>query len=113
MKAIPSFPLQEGAQRLPSAAILVVALAAAFVLFSSPEAYAGGGGTEFNTLRTQLEEWIKGGLGKTVALAAVTIGAVFSVARSNPLPILSGIAFAIFQQYTPDIVDGILTGVVR
>lgn len=79
---------------------------------AAPDAFAGVGGAEFNTLQTQLEAWIKGGLGKTIALAAVVIGAVLSVARSNPLPILSGIAFAIFQQYTPDIIGGILTGLV-
>jgi len=100
-------PLSRGRVLFPVAAAVVAA-----VVLQAPDALAGTGGTEFNVLRVQLEGWIKGGLGKTVALAAVTIGAVLSVARSNPLPILSGIAFAIFQQYTPDIIGGILTGLI-
>lgn len=109
----PFSPSFRARPRAPFPAWLAAALlAVALSVLAGPDALAGGGGTEFATLQTQLETWIKGGLGKTIALAAVVIGAVLSVARSNPLPILSGIAFAIFEQYTPDIIGGILTGLI-
>ena len=84
--------------------------AAAFLLALSGAAHAGGGGTEFTTVVTQLQEWATGGLGQVIALAAVLVGAIVSVVRSNPLPILSGIAFAMILNFTPGIVVSLLTG---
>jgi len=37
------------------------------------------------------------------------LGAIISIARVNPIPILSWAGFAIFLQYTPTIITGILT----
>ncbi len=84
-------------------------LAVALAAFAAP-ALAGAGGTEFNPIVTELSDWAEGGLGKVISLAAVIVGAVVSVARSNPMPILSGIAFAMILNFTPDIVTGVLGG---
>ena len=75
-----------------------------------PEAAVAGDDGEFEDVITQLTEWATGGLGRVVSLAAVIVGAMFSVARSNPIPILSGIAFAMILNFTPAIVTSILTG---
>ena len=90
---------------------LCLALVAAIVLLA-PEAVFAGDDAEFEDVIEQLTAWATGGLGKVVSLAAVIVGAMFSVARSNPIPILSGIAFAMILNFTPAIVTGILTGIL-
>lgn len=75
-------------------------------------ASAGTNGAEFQALYTWLNGVVTGYGGKAAAMAAIAIGAIFSVGRSSPLPILGGIAFAIFLQYVPTIVTGILTATV-
>ena len=89
--------------------VLAVLLLAAVPLL--PEiAWAGGGtSTEFDTLVVKLQQWATGGLGRSISLAAVIVGAMVSVVRSNPMPILSGIAFAIILNFTPGIITGLLS----
>ena len=72
-----------------------------------------GAGTEFNQLVTRLQQWAVGGLGRAISLAAVIVGAIGSVIRSNPLPILSGIAFAVILNVTPGIITSLLTGTIK
>lgn len=76
------------------------------------QAWAVNTGDDFEDVVTELTGWIQGGLGVTISLAAVIVGALMSIVRSNPLPILSGIAFAMILNFTPTIIDGILTGTV-
>lgn len=75
-------------------------------------ASAGTNGAEFQALYTWLNGVVTGYGGKAAAMASIGIGAIFSVGRSSPLPILGGVAFAIFLQYVPTIVTGILTATV-
>jgi len=75
-------------------------------------ALAGTTGTEFQALYTWVNDVVTGYFGRAVAVAAVGLGAVISIARVNPVPILSGAGFAIFLQYTPTIITGILTATV-
>ena len=69
-------------------------------------------GTEFQALYTWVNDVVTGYFGRAVAVAAVGLGAILSIARVNPVPILSGAGFAIFLQYTPTIITGILTATV-
>lgn len=75
-------------------------------------AYAGTTGSEFQALYTWLNGVVTGYGGKAAAMASVGIGALFSIGRSSPIPILGGVGFAIFLQYVPTIVTGILTATV-
>ena len=75
-------------------------------------AVAGTTGTEFQALYTWVNDVVTGYFGRAVAVAAVGLGAILSIARVNPVPILSGAGFAIFLQYTPTIITGILTATV-
>ncbi len=75
-------------------------------------AFAGTTGTEFQALYTWVNDVVTGYFGRAVAVAAVGLGAILSIARVNPVPILSGAGFAIFLQYTPTIITGILTATV-
>ena len=88
----------------------VVAAVALFLLAGG--ALAGTTGTEFQALYTWVNDVVTGYFGRAVAVAAVGLGAILSIARVNPVPILSGAGLAIFLQYTPTIITGILTATV-
>ena len=88
----------------------IILIAAMLVISSS--AFSGTTGTEFLALYTWINGVVTGYLGRAIAMASVAIGALMSVARSNPIPILAGIGFAIFLQYTPTIITGILTATI-
>ena len=96
----------------PTMLFTCLALACVLAMLVSPHALAGGSGTEFNAVVTQLQGWATGGLGRAISLAAVIVGAIISVVRSNPMPILSGIAFAMILNFTPGIVVNLLSGLI-
>jgi len=75
-------------------------------------AYAGTTGAEFLTFYNWINGIVTGYFGRAIAIASVAIGALLSVAKSNPIPILAGIAFAVFLSYTPTIINGILTATI-
>jgi conjugal transfer pilus assembly protein TraA len=82
------------------------------LLTAATGALAGNTGTEFQSLYTWLTGMVQGYFGKAAAIAAIGLGALFSLARLNPMPILSGVAFAVFLQYAPTIATGILTATI-
>ncbi len=82
------------------------------MLFATPMAFAGNTGNEFNSFYTYLLGLAQGFLGKAIAIAAMIVGALLSLAKGNPMPVLVGIGFAIFLQYGPTVVTGILTATV-
>ncbi len=88
------------------------ALLALVLLGAATGALAGTTGTEFQSLYTWLTGMVQGYFGKAAAVAAIGLGALFSLARLNPIAILSGIGFAVFLQYAPTIASGILTATI-
>ena len=82
------------------------------LLGAATGALAGTTGTEFQSLYTWLTGMVQGYFGKAAAVAAIGLGALFSLARLNPIAILSGIGFAVFLQYAPTIASGILTATI-
>ena len=84
-------------------------LVALTISLAASQAMAGVTGTEFQALYTWINGVVTGYFGKAVAVAAVGIGSLISMARINPIPILAGAGFAVFLQYTPTIVTGIMT----
>ncbi len=82
------------------------------LLTTATAALAGTTGTEFQSLYNWLTGMVQGYFGKATAIAAIGLGALFSLARLNPMPILSGVAFAVFLQYAPTISTGILTATI-
>ncbi|WP_285615969.1 TraA family conjugative transfer protein [Hydrogenophilus thermoluteolus] len=75
-------------------------------------AMAGTTGTEFQNLYNWVNNTVTGYFGKAISVAAVGVGAIMSIARVNPIPILAGVGFAVFLQYTPTIITGILTATI-
>ncbi|MBX3630304.1 MAG: hypothetical protein KF908_10450 [Nitrosomonas sp.] len=92
--------------------MLLTAIVTATLLLFSTGSMAASTGTEFQTLFTWIQGIVQGFGGKAAALAAVALGAIFSLARVNPIPILAGIGFAIFLNYSPGIIVGIMTATV-
>jgi conjugal transfer pilus assembly protein TraA len=88
------------------------AVLARVLLGAGTGALAGTTGTEFQSLYTWLTGLVQGYFGKAAAVAAIGLGALFSLARLNPIAILSGIGFAVFLQYAPTIASGILTATI-
>lgn len=94
-----------------AASMLPIVAIVGLVLLSS-DALASTVDTTFDTVVTQLSNWATGGLGRVIALSAVIVGAIISVVRSNPLPILSGIAFAMILNFAPQIITGVLSATI-
>jgi conjugal transfer pilus assembly protein TraA len=69
-------------------------------------------GAEFQGIYDTITNWSNGYLGKTISIFAFIIGLGLGVARSNPLPAISGIVFALFVSYGPGLLDGIVTAIV-
>lgn len=90
----------------------IQAVLALVLLGAATGALAGTTGTEFQSLYTWLTGLVQGYFGKAAAVAAIGLGALFSLARLNPIAILSGIGFAVFLQYAPTIASGILTATI-
>ena len=84
-------------------------IAALLLSAAAGSVFAGTTGTEFQGLYTWINNVVTGYFGRAVAVSAVGIGGIMSIARVNPIPILGGVGFAIFLQYTPTIISGILT----
>jgi conjugal transfer pilus assembly protein TraA len=84
-------------------------LAAVACSIIAGQAMAGVTGTEFQGLYTWVNDVVTGYFGKAVSVAAVGIGSLMAIARVNPIPILAGAGFAVFLQYTPTIVTGVLS----
>lgn len=89
-----------------------VALVGAALFLIAGSAFAGTTGAEFQNLYNWINGVVTGYFGRAVAVAAVGIGALLSIARVNPLPILAGVGFAIFLQYTPTIITGIMSATI-
>ena len=90
---------------------LTATAAIALLLLAEPAA-AGTTGTEFQTMYTTLMNWATGFLGKSIAIAAFLLGAGIGIARSSPVPALSGVVFALFMVYVPTIIGAIMTALI-
>jgi conjugal transfer pilus assembly protein TraA len=84
----------------------------AVTMFAPFTAFAGTTGAEFLTLYTWILGIATGYAGRAISIAAVIIGALFSLGKGSPMPILAGIGFAVFLAYLPGVVNGILTATI-
>lgn len=72
-------------------------------------AVAGGGGTEFGAIVTQLTDWLEGGLGQVLALGALAVGLGIGIVQQSIMSVVVGIAMAIAVFYGPGVLTGIIT----
>lgn len=72
-------------------------------------AMAGTTATEFQGIYDKLKDWTSGYLGKAIALFAFLLGLGVGVAKSSPIPAISGVVFALFVAFGPAVLEGIAT----
>ena len=84
----------------------------ALALLVPLSAFAGTTGAEFQALYTWVLGIATGYAARAIAIAAIVIGALMSLGRGNPMPILSGIGFAVFLAYLPGVVNGVLSATI-
>jgi conjugal transfer pilus assembly protein TraA len=89
-------------------------------LFPVAVAAMAGNGSSSDTTFNNIFNWINsinsivtGSAGKTIALAAAGIGAFMTIGRGNPIPILTGVGFAIFLLYIlPSVITTIFSATI-
>lgn len=82
------------------------------VLMIGTLAFAGTTASEFEDVYTKIKDWTQGYLGKSIALFAFLLGLGFGVAKSSPVPAISGIVFALFVAFGPAVLEGIATATI-
>jgi conjugal transfer pilus assembly protein TraA len=82
------------------------------MVLSIPVAVAGTTGAQFGVLYNLVKGWTTGLLGRTLAIAAFLVGAIVGFAKSNAMPALIGIIFALLFAVAPGIIDGIASAVI-
>lgn len=85
---------------------------ATVVMLSIGSAYAGTGGTEFDTVWTTLTDWSQGTLGRIIALALVITGLGIGVVRQSIMAVVVGIACGLSLYNAPTIVENIVGAVL-
>lgn len=82
------------------------------VLMAATAASASTTGGEFQVIYETFEGWVQGYAGMAIAIGAIGMGGLLSLARQSPFPILTGVGSAILLQYSPEIVSGIMTATI-
>lgn len=88
--------------------LVAAAAISAPVVAGVTSAVAGGGGTEFTAISTQLQGWLEGGLGQVLALGSLAVGLGIGIVQQSIMSVVVGIAMSIAVFYGP----GVLTGIV-
>ena len=83
----------------------------AVLLFAAP-AFAGTGGTEFQEIYTTLTDWTTGYLGKSMAAGLFLTGMAIGIVRQSLMAIVLGIGGAMAVNYTPTILDAVVTALI-
>ena len=86
-------------------------IAASSLVLAAP-AFAGTTGTEFTGLYNLVKGWSEGYLGRTLAIAALLVGAIVGFAKSTAMPALVGIIFAVLFAIGPGVIDGIASALI-
>lgn len=89
-----------------------VALFALVALVAATTVMAGTTGDEFEDLYNLLLGWAEGFLARSIAIAASIIGALYGMAKQNPILALVGIVFAVILAIGPSVINGIVSAVI-
>ncbi len=91
---------------------LLVGMVVFALLLVALDVTAGTTATEFQGIYDKLKDWTSGYLGKAIALFAFLLGLGVGVARSSPIPAISGVVFALFVAFGPAVLEGIATATI-
>ncbi len=92
--------------------LLMLLVMTAFYATAAVAGTGTSGASEFQGIYDQVYEWTTGYLGMTIALFAFLLGLGVGVARQSPIPAISGVVFALFVAFGPEIIEGIATAVI-
>lgn len=87
---------------------LVTVVAVLSLALADTTLAGAGGAAEFGSVRTMVQDWVEGELGKFLALGAFAVGAGIGLARQNLMYIVQGIGASIAVYYTPGVIDNII-----
>jgi len=90
----------------------VVIVSGVLLLVWASAVMAGTGGTEFTEIYTMLQGWTQGFLGKAIALGCFLTGMAIGIVRQSMMSIALGIGGGMAVQYTPNIIDSIVTALL-
>ena len=96
-------------------ALILTGMLSAFftdVAMAGGTATTAGHSTDFEQIFNLLNEWIRGTLGRTIALAAFILGIGIGALKQNGIIALSGIMFAVFILVVPNVIDNLITGLI-
>ena len=96
-------------RNMPVRALAQLVLAA---MILAGAASAGVTGDEFKDLYDDANAWAEGYLGRAIALLAFLLGAGWSAARQNMMPVIFGLILAIIISIGPNLIDKILSATV-
>lgn len=97
---------------VPCKAMLYAPIAFVFALMLSGAVVAGTTGGEFQPLYDLLLGWAEGYLARAIAIAASIMGALYGMAKQNPILAMIGIVFAVILAIGPQIINGIVSAVI-
>ena len=84
-----------------------------FGLIALAHAGTSGGGVEFEDIYSTLTGWTQGALGKTIAVGAFLTGIAMGIVRQSVMAIVVGLSTALAVNYTPTIIDSIVTTLIH
>lgn len=90
-----------------------VTAAAACAAIMGPEAFAGTGGTEFDSVWQTLSDWTQGALGRIIAGSMVLVGIVSGVARQSLMAFAIGIGGGVGLYNAPNVIDSVLAATMQ
>ncbi len=82
------------------------------LLASAGTALAGTGGSEFQEIYSTLIDWTQGYLGKAMAAGLFLTGMAIGIVRQSLMAIVMGIAGGMALNYTPGIIESIVTALM-
>lgn len=96
---------------MPAVALFLALLCAVILLFPDL-AWAGTGGSEFNSLTDWVKGLIGGSLGRLIAFIALLIGAIFAASKMTAMPMGLSFGIAIIIAFAIPIIENIITATV-
>ncbi|WP_235726491.1 TraA family conjugative transfer protein [Methylocaldum szegediense] len=99
-------------RRHQATTVALLTLVAPLLVLLAPDAMAGSGGTEFQTIYQTLSDWIQGILGRVISICFVIVGLVAGVVRGSIMGFVFGIASGVGLFVTPTILDNIVTATI-
>lgn len=92
--------------------ILILASMLAIALYASAVQAGAGGTAEFGTIQTTISGWMKGALGKVLALSSLGVGLGVGVVKQSIMAFVLGVGMAVSTYYGPDVLESVVSAAI-